>query len=82
MKKLEPASLAGWLRATLTLPEEGSEGKDGRFVQRWGVESCTHCGRTILLGEKMMRLRIGGQRVALCALCEESLRAQHFERAA
>jgi ribosomal protein L24E len=46
------------------------------------VESCALCGRTILLGERILRLRIDGRRVALCPLCEESMRAQRFERAA
>jgi hypothetical protein len=38
--------------------------------------------RTILLGEKMVRLRDWGRHVTLCSLCEEGLRARHFERAA
>jgi hypothetical protein len=82
MRKWGEASLADWLRATLTLRDASSEGEDVLLEAQWGVESCALCGRTILLGERILRLRIDGRRVALCSLCEESMRAQRFERAA
>ena len=82
MKDWGEASLADWLRATLTLRERRSEGEDALLEHKWGVESCARCGRSILLGEKIVRLRDWGRHVTLCSLCEEGLRTQHFERAA
>lgn len=46
MKDWGEASLADWLRATLTLRERRSEGEDALLEHKWGVESCARCGRT------------------------------------
>ena len=82
MRKWREASLADWLRATLTLREERSGREEALLGNAWGVESCAHCRRTILLGEKTLRLRIDGRRVTLCSLCEASMRTRSSERAA
>ena len=83
MKRWGEASLADWLRATLTLREQQDEGTDEPLTRQWGVERCAHCGRTILLGERILWLRNEGCRAALCPLCAEGLRVRHYdERAA
>jgi hypothetical protein len=46
-----------------------------------GVASCAQCGRTILLGEKSVRLRIDRQPVTICSLCAAG-KAEAYRRAA
>ena len=82
MRRWGKASLADWLRATLTLREKPEEGTDAPLARQLGVERCAHCGRTILLGERILWLRNEGRQAALCPLCAEGLRARHVERAA
>jgi hypothetical protein len=48
-----------------------SASEDEALGRLWGVESCERCGRTIVLGERLMRLAVGGRRAVLCAECVE-----------
>ena len=50
--------------------------------RRWGVASCDRCGRTIVMGEPLARLRLGGRDVVLCPECLEPAPAVPTWRAA
>jgi hypothetical protein len=82
MSDWKQATLAEWLRATLTLREKRPETAVASLERHWGVERCTECGRTLLLGERILWLKDEGRRGALCSLCADDLRAQHLDRAA
>ena len=38
---------------------------------RWGVDACAACGRTLLLGEPVARVRRDGRLVTVCPECLE-----------
>ena len=39
------------------------------FVDRWAVEACDHCGRTLVLGEPATHVRRFDRDVVLCPTC-------------
>jgi hypothetical protein len=45
-------------------------------------EICTSCGRTLLTGERSMRLARGEEAVTVCGLCAAPLLDDGFRRAA
>ena len=42
-----------------------------RLQQRWGVACCDRCGRTIVMGEPLLRVRLGDRDAVLCPECLE-----------
>lgn len=80
MSNREKGSLAAWFQVRLSLQEPPSE--EVVLSERWGVERCALCGRTILLGEKLERLRRDGQVFTLCSLCNESWPTKRLVRVA
>jgi hypothetical protein len=50
----------------------GPEPREDETVARlWGVDSCERCGRTFVLAERPVRLRIAGRSVIVCPECFE-----------
>ena len=67
-------------------------GQDGRtrdddevrsIERQWGVETCTFCGRTLVLGEPVRHVRYQGARASACPECFESfVHGRRLDRAA
>ena len=52
-------------------PREQTFREQAELQQRWGVDSCDRCGRTIVIGEPLARLRLHDRDVVLCPECLE-----------
>jgi hypothetical protein len=48
--------------------------KEQHALERWGVQSCDHCGSTIVLGEYTRFSQVGGHVKCLCAACASAPR--------
>jgi hypothetical protein len=68
------------VRAPRDPRQKRRESEDVVLSRQWGVDVCSRCGCTILMGEKVLRLRVRGRREALCPLCQAS--APRVDRAA
>jgi hypothetical protein len=42
---------------------------ESAFADRWAVEACDHCGRSLVLGEAVVHVRRFDRDVALCPAC-------------
>jgi hypothetical protein len=47
----------------------GERSEEDALSRHWGVAGCARCGRTIMLGEPIARVRRDGQRVTMCPEC-------------
>jgi hypothetical protein len=54
-----------------------------RIESQWGVETCSFCGRTLVLGEPVRHVRYQDARASACPECYETFtHPQHLDRAA
>jgi hypothetical protein len=57
--------------------------REGEALARaWGIEACDVCGRTILLGEGMSRLRTKQSVLHVCRTCAAKAVSDGYQRAA
>jgi hypothetical protein len=57
--------------------------REGEALARvWGIEACEVCGRTILLGEGISRLRSSERVLKVCRTCEAKAVSDGYRRAA
>jgi hypothetical protein len=68
------------VRAPRSSRQKRRESEDVVLSRQWGVDVCSRCGSTILMGEKVLRLHVRGRHEALCPLCQA--RARRVDRAA
>jgi hypothetical protein len=68
--------------------QRGSEFLDAPTRERealarvWGIEACDVCGRTILLGEDISRLRSAERVLKVCPTCAAKAVSDGYQRAA
>jgi hypothetical protein len=57
--------------------------REGEALARvWGIETCDVCGRTILLGEGISRLRTDRSVLRVCRTCAAKAVSDGYQRAA
>jgi RNase P subunit RPR2 len=56
--------------------------RDQSAARAWGIQTCDHCGRTILLGETTARFERDSKLMVVCPTCADELLAEGYRRAA
>jgi hypothetical protein len=79
-------SVVGWLWGHLAghqaSPRDPWEGRAQSGERLSSTTTCDLCGRTLLTGEKTTSFRREDRTVAVCCLCEDTILARGFVRAA
>jgi hypothetical protein len=68
-------SLIARVKGTWAATGEGYPGREVREQRAlrhgWGIAGCERCGQTLVLGEPLARVRLGGRDTLLCPECLE-----------